>query len=1160
MIEKIITWCVQNRFMVVLCTVFVIVAGILAMAKTPIDAIPDLSDVQVIIYTEYPGQGPRVVEDQVTYPLTTAMLSVPFAKVVRGYSFFGYSFVYIIFEDGTDLYWARSRVLEYLNFVAGKLPPGVTPSLGPDATGVGWVYEYVLKDTTHTHDLQQLRSIQDWFLRYELVSVPGVSEVASVGGFVKQYQVEVDPNRLLAFDLSIEKVKNAILRSNRDVGGKLVEMAETEFMVRGLGYITSLRDLEQIAVGVDRQGTPILLKHIAHIHLGPELRRGILEWDGEGEAVGGIVIIRFGENALQVIENVQAKLEELRRGLPAGVVIEEGYNRADLIKSAIHTLKNKLVEELAVVALICLIFLLHFRSAFVAVFTLPVGILMAFIAMKLLGINANIMSLSGIAIAIGVMVDASVVLVENAHKHLARDSGKKSHTAIILDSAKEVGPALFYSLLIITVSFLPVFSLTEQSGRLFKPLAYTKTFAMAASALLAITVVPVLMTFFVREKTFSPDSTRRQRLVIWILSAAGPPMLVVAGGIAGLELPDWSLAAAMGVSLFALLCLIPQRIIEESKNPLSRFFIRIYQPIIHRVLKWPKITVLISLLLLGVSFFPLSRLGSEFMPPLNEGSLLYMPTTLPGISITKARELLQQTDKIIQSFPEVRHTLGKIGRAETATDPAPLSMIETTITLWPEVVHERVPVKRFFSSWPGWLKEPLTWAWPEERDGKILHQWRKKKIKRFFSSWPGWLKEPLTWAWPEERYITTNELVAALDRAVRFPGVTNAWTMPIKTRIDMLSTGIKTPVGIKVMGPDLQVLTDLGARIEAVVGQIPGTLSAYSERITGGNYLDFKIRRDQIARYGLTVGDVQDTIVTAIGGKNITYTVEGLERYPVNLRYNRELRDNIDLLKGVLVTAPTGAHIPLGQLAHIFIHKGPAAIKTENSRPSAWIYVDLTGVDVGTYVENAKRIVSREVELPTGYSLIWSGQYEYMEKARKTLNLVVPLTLVIIFVLLYIHFHNFGEALIVMASLPFALVGGVWLLYLLDYNLSVAVVVGFIALAGLAAETGVVMLVYLDQAFNRRRIAGEMKSAEALQDAILEGTVDRVRPKLMTVSTTLIGLLPIMWGMETGSQVMKRIAAPMVGGLISSTVLTLVIIPAVYALWKGWNLRKGEEE
>jgi Cu(I)/Ag(I) efflux system membrane protein CusA/SilA len=1156
MIEKIITWCVQNRFMVVLCTVFVIISGILAMGKTPIDAIPDLSDVQVIVYTEYPGQGPRVVEDQVTYPLTTAMLSVPFAKVVRGYSFFGYSFVYIIFEDGTDLYWARSRVLEYLNFVAGKLPPDVTPSLGPDATGVGWVYEYVLKDTTQTHDLQQLRSIQDWFLRYELVSVPGVSEVASIGGFVKQYQVEVDPNRLLAFDLSIEKVKNAILRSNRDVGGKLVEMAETEFMVRGLGYIASLQDLEQIAVGLDQKGTPILLKHIAHIHLGPELRRGILEWDGEGEAVGGIVIIRYGENALQVIQKVKEKLKELRRGLPAGVVIEEGYNRADLIRSAIHTLKSKLIEEMAVVALICLIFLLHFRSAFVAIFTLPVGILMAFIAMKLLGINANIMSLSGIAIAIGVMVDASVVLVENAHKHLARDAGKKSHTDIILDSAKEVGPALFYSLLIITVSFLPVFSLTEQSGRLFKPLAYTKTFAMAASAVLAITIVPVLMTFFVRERTFPPEMTRRRKTSLWILSAAGAPVLVTAMGIAGMRLPDWSLAAAMGVSLFALVCLVPQRIIEESKNPLSRFFIRLYRPIIHWVLKWPKITVLISLLLLGVSIFPLSRLGSEFMPPLNEGSLLYMPTTLPGISITKARELLQQTDKIIQSFPEVQHTLGKIGRAETATDPAPLSMIETTITLWPQVEHEQVPVKRFFSNWPGWLKEPLTWVWPEIRNGKILHQWRRKKIERFFTSWPDWLKNPLSWIWPEERYITTEELVAKLDQAVRFPGLTNAWTMPIKTRIDMLSTGIKTPVGIKVMGPDLQVLTDLGAEIEAVVGQIPGTLSVYSERITGGNYLDFMIRRDQIARYGLTVGDVQDAIVTAIGGKNITYTVEGLERYPVNLRYGRELRDNLDVLTGVLVTAPTGAHIPLAQLAHISIHKGPAFIKTENSRPSAWVYVDLKGIDVGTYVEKARGIVSREVKLPIGYSMVWSGQYEYMEKARKTLNMVVPLTLAIIFVLLYVHFHSFSEAFIVMASLPFALVGGIWLLYLLDYNLSVAVVVGFIALAGLAAETGVVMLVYLDQAFDHKSRAGEIKSTGALQNAILEGSVERVRPKLMTVSTTLIGLLPIMWGMGTGSEVMKRIAAPMVGGLISSTVLTLVIIPAVYSLWKNWELRR----
>jgi len=1160
MIDKVITWCLQNRIMVVLCTVFIIIAGVIAMEKTPVDAIPDLSDVQVIIYAEYPGQGPRVVEDQVTYPLTTAMLSVPFAKVVRGYSFFGYSFVYIIFEDGTDLYWARSRVLEYLNFVAGKLPSGVTPTLGPDATGVGWVYEYVLKDTTHTKDLQQLRSIQDWFLRYELATVPGVSEVASIGGFVKQYQVAVDPNKLLAFNLSIEKVKRAIQKSNEDVGGRLLEMAEMEFMVRGLGYIQSIRDLEQIALGVDRQGTPILLKQVADIHLGPELRRGVLEWDGRGEAVGGIVVMRFGENALQVIKNVQKKLKALERGLPPGVVIEAGYDRAELILSAIHTLKSKLMEELTVVALVCLIFLLHFRSAFVALFTLPVGILMSFMAMKILGINANIMSLSGIAIAIGVMVDASVVLVENAHKHLARDSGKKSHTTMILDSSKEVGPALFYSLLIITVSFLPVFSLTEQSGRLFKPLAYTKTFAMAASALLAITIVPVLMTFFVRERTFSAEMARKRRILLWILAAVGAPLLVTACGTAGLHLPDWSLVAALAVSLFALICLVPQRIIPESKNPLSRFFIRIYRPIILWVLKWPKITVLIALLLLGISYFPLSRLGSEFMPPLNEGSLLYMPTTLPGISITKAKELLQQTDKIIQSFPEVQHTLGKVGRAETATDPAPLSMIETTITLWPRVVCEKIPVKRFFSSWPGWLKEPLTWIWPEVRPGKILHQWQKKKVERFFSSWPGWLKEPLTWIWPEERYITMDELVTKLDQAVHFPGVTNAWTMPIKTRIDMLSTGIKTPVGIKIMGPNLQVLSDLGAKVEAVVRGIPGTLSAYSERITGGNYLDFKIRRDQIARYGLTVADVQNVIVTAIGGKNLTYTVEGLERYPVNLRYSRELRDNIDMLKGVLVTAPTGAHIPLAQLAHISIHKGPAAIKTEDSRPSAWIYVDLKGVDVGTYVEHAKAVVNREIKLPVGYSLVWSGQYQYMEEARKTLSLVVPLTLTIIFVLLYMHFHSFSEAFLVMASLPFALVGGVWLLYLLNYNLSVAVVVGFIALAGLAAETGVVMLVYLDNAYTTRSREGRMTSVEKLHDAILEGTVERVRPILMTVSTTIIGLLPIMFGTETGSQVMKRITAPMVGGLISSTLLTLILIPAVYDLWKGRKLRKGKEE
>ncbi|MDM8522854.1 efflux RND transporter permease subunit [Desulfococcaceae bacterium HSG8] len=1156
MIENIIEWSVRNKFMVILTTVFVILGGIMAMLETPIDAIPDLSDVQVIIYTEYPGQAPEVVEDQVTYPLTTAMLSVPYAKTVRGYSFFGISFVYIIFEDGTDLYWARSRVLEYLNFVSGRLPAGVTPSLGPDATGVGWIYEYVLKDTSGNHDLQQLRSIQDWYLRYEITAVPGVSEVASIGGFVKQYQVEVDPNKLLAYNLPIQKVRQAIRRSNNDVGGKLVEMGETEFMVRGLGYIRSLEDLENISVGVDSMGTPVLLRNIANIQIGPELRRGILEWNGEGEVVGGIVVMRYGENALEVIRKVKEKLKNLEKGLPEGVVIDMGYDRAGLIERGVHTLRKKLIEEMSVVAAICVIFLLHFRSAFVTIFTLPVGILLSFLIMYFLGINANIMSLGGIAIAIGVMVDASVVMVENAHKHLEKYGGTKSHTEIILAASKEVGPALFYSLLIITVSFLPVFSLQEQSGRLFKPLAYTKTFAMAASSVLAITIVPVLMTFFIRERPIDPDTPKGRKIMIWIVSIAGPPLLVIIAGISGIRLPDSSLLAAMGLSVFIFLCLIPQRIIPEKRNPLSRFFIRIYMPLINAALRWRKSTVLLAVVVVAISFYPASRLGSEFMPPLNEGDLLYMPTTLPGISVTKAKELLQQTDKIIQRFPEVLHTLGKIGRAETPTDPAPLSMIETTIMLRPEVEYEMIPVDRFFSGWPGWLKNPLTLIWPEVRKGEIIHEWRKKKIARFFSHWPAWLKSPLAWLWPEDRYITIEELAEDLDRAIQFPGLTNAWTMPIRTRIDMLSTGIKTPVGIKLMGPDLDVLSDLGSRIEAVVQDIPGTLSAYSERVTGGNYLDFEIRRDHIARYGLTVGDVQDVIMTAIGGMNVTYTVEGLERYPVNLRYNRELRDNIEQLRRVLVPTPAGAQVPLAQLADFSIHKGPAGIKSENSRRTAWVYVDLKGVDIGSYVKQAKVVVDREIDLPTGYSVVWSGQYEYMEKARRTLNIIVPVTLAVIFILLYIHFQSVAEAAVVMASLPFALVGGVWLLYLLDYNISVAVVVGFIALAGLAAETGVVMLVYLDEAFERRLADNALKTNEDLRSAIIEGAAERVRPKLMTVATTLIGLLPVMWGTETGSQVMKRIASPMVGGLISSTILTLVIIPAVYDIWKRWELRK----
>ncbi|GAB4259007.1 MAG: hypothetical protein Kow0092_06960 [Deferrisomatales bacterium] len=987
--------------------------------------------------------------------------------------------------------------------------------------------------------------------------MPGVSEVASVGGFVKQYQVEVDPNKLLAYNLPIQKVRRAIQRSNNDVGGKLVEMGETEFMVRGLGYIRDKEDLEKIAVGVDSMGTPILLKNVANVQLGPELRRGLIEWNGEGEVAGGVVVMRFGENALEVIGNVRKKLEQLKKGLPEGVVIESAYDRSKLIERAVETLKGKLIEEMTVVALICVIFLLHFRSAFVAIFTLPVGILMSFLVMYGLGINANIMSLGGIAIAIGVMVDASVVLVENAHKHLERDKGKKPHLEIMIDASKEVGPALFYSLLIITVSFLPVFALQEQSGRMFKPLAYTKTFAMAASSVLAITIIPVLMTFFVREETFSAETSRKRRLWTWGVAVAGPPLLVAAGGLAGLPLPDWSLLAALALSVFAVVCLFPQRMLPEAQNPISRFFIWIYLPFIRAVLKWRKTTVLLALVVVAVSYYPLQQLGSEFMPPLNEGDLLYMPTTLPGISITKAREILQQTDKIIQSFPEVHHTLGKIGRAETATDPAPLSMIETTIMLRPQVEYEEIPVRRFFSDWPGWLKKPLTLLWPEVKKGKVLHEWRKKKLDRFFSRWPGWLKAPLAWIWPEERYLTIEELVDDLNAAIQFPGLTNAWTMPIKTRIDMLSTGIKTPVGIKLMGPDLQVLSDLGAEIEAVVRDIPGTLSAYSERVTGGNYVDFEIDRDEIARYGLTVGDVQDVIMSAIGGMNVTYTVEGLERYPVNLRYSRELRDNLEQLQRVLVPTPTGAQVPLGQLTALSIKKGPPGIKSENARQTAWIYVDLKGVDVGSYVENAKRVVERQVDLPTGYSIVWSGQYEYMQKARKTLNVIVPITLVIIFLLLYVHFHNVTEAAIVMASLPFALVGGVWLLYLLGYNLSVAVTVGFIALAGLAAETGVVMLVYLDETFQRRKIHGLMNTTGDLHASIIEGAAERVRPKLMTVATTLIGLLPVMWGHETGSQVMKRIAAPMVGGLISSTILTLVIIPAVYDIWKRVELRRA---
>ncbi len=1034
MLEKIIEWSVNNRLLVIIGIFAIIVAGFVSIQTTPVDAIPDLSDVQVIVLTEYPGQGPNVVEDQVTYPLTTAMLSVPYASVVRGYSFFGFSLVYIIFEDGTDLYWARSRVLEYLNFAASRLPQGATPQLGPDATGVGWVYQYVLNGGDQV-DLQELRSIQDWYLRYELASVPGVSEVASIGGFVKQYQVEVDPLKLQAYGIPLQKVRMAIKRSNNDVGGKLIEMGETEFMVRGLGYIKSVEDLEKVPVGMGPNNAPILLDDIADIHIGPELRRGIVEWNGEGETVGGIILMRFGENALDVIDAVKAKMEELKKGLPEGVTIETAYDRSSLIKRAISALKEKLLEEGIVVALVILVFLLHFRSAFVAIITLPLGILLAFVVMRAQGLNANIMSLGGIAIAIGAMVDAVIVMIENVHKHMEREppEKRKDHWGLILRASKEVGPALFYSLLIITFSFIPVFSLQQQEGRLFKPLAFTKTYAMAASALLAITVVPVLMGYFIRGK-----------------------------------------------------------IRPETKHPLSRILIKVYRPVIHFVLKYKVATICVALLIVAISFFPLTRIGGEFMPPLNEGDLLYMPTTLPGISITKAKELLQQTDKIIKSFPEVESVFGKIGRAETATDPAPLVMIETTIRL------------------------------------KDKEDWR-----------------------PD---MTIEKLKKELDAAVQFPGLTNAWTMPIKTRIDMLSTGIKTPVGIKLMGPDLQTLSDLGSRIEAVVRTVPGTASVISERVTGGNYLDFVIDREASARYGLTVGDVQDVIMTAIGGMNVTTTVEGLERYPINVRYNRELRDNLPALKRVLIPTPTGAQIPLAQVAKFEIKKGPAAIKSENAKRTAWLYVDLRDIDVGTYVKMAKRVVDTTVEFPDGYSIVWSGQYEYMQRAQERLRLVVPITLMIIFLLLYFNFKNIPESLIIMMSLPFALVGGIWLIWLSGYNMSVAVGVGFIALAGIAAETGVVMLLYIDNAYKDRLSQGRMTTRKDLHEAVVHGAVERVRPKLMTVMTTIMGLLPIMWGHGTGSQVMKRIAAPMVGGLITSTILTLIVIPAIYYLWRGRKL------
>ncbi|MBN8451335.1 MAG: efflux RND transporter permease subunit [Candidatus Accumulibacter sp.] len=1041
MLATIIDWSGRNRFLVLLATLFVTIAGIYAVLRTPIDALPDLSDVQVIVYTEYPGQAPQVVEDQVTYPLTTAMLSVPRSRVVRGFSFFGASFVYIIFEDGTDIYWARSRVLEYLNFASSRMPRGVTPSLGPDATGVGWVYQYALlaKDKT----LAELRTIQDWYVRYQLSKAHGVAEVASIGGFVQTYQVTVDPVKLRAYGIPLMKVAQVIRDSNRDVGGRVVEMAETEYMVRGKGYLRGKSDLEMLVVKSEK-GTPVLIRDIARVELVPDERRGLTELNGEGEVVSGIAMARYGQNALEVIHNLKARIAEIGPGLPAGVTVETVYDRSELIHRAIETLKRTLLEESIIVAVVCIVFLLHVRSALVAILMLPVGILIAFIAMRLLGMNSNLMSLGGIAIAIGAMIDAAIVMIENAHKHLERLPAEHSNSdraEAMLVACKEVGPALFFSLLIITVSFLPVFSLEGQEGRLFSPLAYTKTFAMAGAALLSITLVPVLMLLFIRG-----------------------------------------------------------RILPEAKNPVNRFLIRVYRPIIASVMRWKKLTIVLAVLALALSIYPASRLGSEFMPTLNEGTLLYMPTSLPGMSITKAAELMQTQNRIIKSFPEVASVYGKAGRANTATDPAPTEMFETVINLKPE------------------------------------SEWRAG--------------------------LTTDKLIAELDQALQFPGIANAWTMPIKARIDMLSTGIRTPIGIKVFGKDLDEMEKLAKEIEAVVKAVPGTTSAFAERITGGFYLNIEPDREQLARYGLAVGELLDVIGTALGGEMVTTTVEGRERFGVSVRYPRELRsDPQQIAREVLIPTMDGAMIPLGQLARVVVAKGAPSIRTENALLSAYIYVDIRDRDIGGYVADAKKAVAEQVSFPPGYYVTWSGQFEYMERATEKMKIVIPVTLLSIFLLLYLNFKRLTETLIVMLSVPFALVGGIWLLWLLDYNLSVAVVIGFIALAGVAAETGVIMLIYLDHAWEavqaKCRAAGRAPNVDDLYAAIMEGAVERVRPKMMTVVAIMAGLLPIMWGTGTGSEVMSRIAAPMVGGMISSTVLTLAVIPAIYALVKQWSLRRG---
>ncbi len=1086
MINRIIEFCAHHRFLVFLLVGVAVFLGIHSMKNITLDAIPDLSDTQVIIYSRW-DRSPDIIEDQVTYPIITALLGLPRVRDIRGFSDFGYSYVYVIFEDGTDIYWARSRVLEYLSSVLPRLPEGVQVELAKDATAIGWIFQYALVDTTGRHSLAQLRSIQDWYLRYELQAVPGVAEVAPVGGFVRQYQVNLDPNALLAYRIPLERVVQAIREGNNDVGGRVIEFSGREYMVRGRGYIRSVRDIEDIVVGVNPEtGTPILVKHVGTVALGPDIRRGIAELDGEGETVGAIVIMRHGENALKVIERVKARLAEIERTLPEGVKIVTTYDRSDLILRSIATLKRTLLEELAIVSLIILIFLWHIPSALIPILTIPTAVILSFIPMYAMNITANIMSLGGIAIAIGAMVDAAIVVVEQTHKKLERweaEGRPGDFRDVVIAAVKEVGGPSFFALLVIAVSFIPIFALEAQEGRLFKPLAFTKNFSMAIAAVLAITLDPAIRLFFTHAREFD----FRPRWLCRVVTA-----------------------------------ILVGKIHSEERHPISRVLMRMYEPVVHFVLRHPYATIAGAVLAVVLTIPVYFRLGSEFMPPLDEGVLLYMPTTLPGISVTEASRLLQVQDKILKSFPEVERVFGKAGRAETATDPAPFSMIETVVVLKPP------------DQWP--------------------------KVKRWYSDWaPEWLQGILRRAWPDHK--TTEELIygpGGLNEALQFPGVVNAWTMPIKARVDMLTTGVRTPVGIKILGDDVDTIQEIGERIERVLRDVPGTTSVFAERTAGGYFLDFALKREELARYGLTVAQAQMVILSAIGGENITMTVEGRERYPVSVRYLRDYRSTLDRLSRVLVPTPSGAQIPIAQIADIRLAYGPGMIRDENGRLSGYVYVDVSGRDIGGYVEEAKRLIREKVSLPPGYTLVWSGQYEYMQRVKERLAIVVPITLVIIFLLLYFNTGSVAKTLIIFLAVPFSAIGAIWLLYLLDYNLSIAVWVGVIALLGVDAETGVFMLLYLDLAYQEMRSRGVMKTREHLREAIVHGAVKRLRPKFMTVATMFMGLVPIMWSTGTGADVMKRIAAPMIGGIFTSFLLELIVYPAIYDLWR-WHFHVKKE-